>query len=74
MTVKGDTTALLDQKYQDLGYSLEEDEDVLEVKLKSITIGRFAAHGVSMPTINEFIKHHNIANGLEDWQLHQGRE
>jgi len=59
MAVIGNITELLEPKYRDLGYLLNEDEDFLNLYLDGKQIATFSSHRNSLDKVNEYIEMHS---------------
>jgi len=60
MAVLGKITELLEPKYRNLGYSLTEAEDFLNLYLDGKQIATFSSHWNSLDKVNEYIEMHTM--------------
>jgi hypothetical protein len=56
MSILGSITQLIDQKYLDIGYTLQFSEHFLELYRNGKIEKVFHNHGTTIYTINEYIK------------------
>ena len=59
MAVIGNITELLEPKYRDLAYLLNEDEDFLNLYRDGKQIATFSSHRNSLDKVNEYIEMHS---------------
>jgi hypothetical protein len=71
---KGSLTSMLPEKYQALGYSLSEDEDILYLWNNCLLVHRYYSHGAQKETVIKDVEDREIMLNFKDYMKHIGHE
>jgi hypothetical protein len=74
MTIKGNLTQLLKPEQRTDGWILSEDEDFLYLNRNGKSEAIFNAHTSCLDKIDDYIKNQNIAENVQDFWKHIGKE